>query len=79
METGNEPSSLSFLCMYVCMNGWMDSWIEGWKENLKAKDTHETKKKKKRVGRCKWSKYEKREVMVWRGNTVMGSKREIAV
>lgn len=36
-----------YVCMYVCMNGWMDSWIEGWKENLKAKDTHETKKKKK--------------------------------
>lgn len=34
-----------YVCMYVCMNGWMDSWIEGWKENLKAKDTHETKKK----------------------------------
>lgn len=50
METGNEPSSLSFLCMHVCMNGWMDSWIEGWKENLKAKDTHETKKKKKESG-----------------------------
>lgn len=50
METGNEPSSLSFLCMYVCMNGWMDSWIEGWKENLKAKDTHATKKKKKESG-----------------------------
>lgn len=32
------------------MDGWMDSWIEGWKENLKAKDTHETKKKNESGG-----------------------------
>lgn len=37
------------------------------------------KKKKKESGGVNGPNMKKREVMVWRGNTVMGSKREIAV